>query len=276
MILNARAKINWALKVCGLRPDGYHELDGVMQSVALHDVVRVEKADGIFVHCPAVEGENIAHKAARIFFERTGKTGGASVWIEKNIPVQAGLGGGSADAAAVLFALNSLYETSLGEGLQSLGRQVGADVPFCLTGGTARARGVGEALEAVALGRPLELLLMKPREGLCTKEIFAAYDEIGGVHPDIERLISGLSGGNLAELAKGLGNSLERAAVCKLPIVGRLLDALREKGFSAAGMSGSGPTVFAVCEDGKAALDYEDGWICRTRTARRGLVVVEG
>ncbi|MGI6169367.1 MAG: 4-(cytidine 5'-diphospho)-2-C-methyl-D-erythritol kinase [Christensenellales bacterium] len=274
MVLKARAKINWALKVCGLRPDGYHEVDGVMQSIALHDLVRVEKAAAIYVDCPDVEGENLAAKASRLFFERTGIGGGATVHIQKNIPVQAGLGGGSADAAAVLFALDMLYETGLGRDLDKLARNLGADVPFCLQGGTARARGVGEILQPLSLGQPLELVLMKPAQGLCTREIFEAYDRMGGEQPDVGMLLAGLATGDIDKLALGMGNSLERAARTRLPVIGQLLDKMRSKGISVFGMSGSGPTVFGVVESGKAWVVPEDIWVCRTRTVTDGLSVV--
>ena len=147
--IKAAAKINLSLSVTGRREDGYHNIDTVMQSVSLYDVLTVIKADKITVECGEMSGEkNIAFKAARLFFEHIETDGGAFIQIEKNIPEEAGLGGGSADAAAVLAGLDRIYNTGLSyETLKALAVRLGADVPFMLRGGTARATGIGEVLE---------------------------------------------------------------------------------------------------------------------------------
>lgn len=145
--LRSYAKLNLSLDVTGKRPDGYHELDGVMQSISLSDTVEVERADDITTSFDVPDVDpvaNTAYAAARAFFDRTGIAGGAAIRIQKRIPRMSGLGGASANAAAVLIGLNRLYDAHLdAQTLAELGVRLGADVPFALTGGTARARGVG-------------------------------------------------------------------------------------------------------------------------------------
>ena len=181
MTLTARAnaKINWSLSVLGVRPDGYHELDMLMQSVSLHDTLAFEESDGLSLSVdgrPAAWDEkNLVCRAASLLRARCGQTRGVRVSLVKRIPAMAGLGGGSADGAATLLALNRLWELNLPmTELLSLGLSLGADFPFCLTGGLQRVRGVGELLQPLDAPSSPGLLLVMPDEGLSTGAVFSS------------------------------------------------------------------------------------------------------
>ena len=178
----ARAKINLYLDVTAKREDGYHEIESVMQSVSLADTVSLERADDLTVICdhPAVPGgsENLAYRAAQAFFRVTGIAGGAGIRIEKHIPVAAGLAGGSADAAAVLRGLNRLYGTGLTDTeLCGIGKTLGADVPFCVVGGTALTRGIGEKLTTLPTLSGCYFVIAKGETGISTAAAYAALDK---------------------------------------------------------------------------------------------------
>ena len=262
----AYAKINLTLDVVGKRGDGYHLLETVMQTVSLCDVVSVEKSDSIVITCSEptvpVNEKNTCHKAARVFFERTGISGGARIDIEKHIPSEAGLGGGSSDAAAVLCLLNEIYDAKLSYSeLEELAAMVGADVPFLVRGGTAVCRGIGEDMERLA-GLPERwVVLMKPDFGVSTPEAYQMFDEKGAVSVrGTEKFLSALrSGGNPYEW---LSNDLE-AALCNLEIA-RIRRELLTLGAEAAQMTGSGSCVYGVFE-------YEDIAV-RARDFLRGKI----
>ena len=194
MDVAAFAKLNLALKITGRRTDGYHELDMVMQEISLCDEISIKKSAGLEVESNIpLPPENTLHTAARVFFAYTGIRGGADIRVQKNIPAQAGLGGGSSDGAAVLKALDSLYGTKLNaEELIGLGRRVGADVPFFIRGGCARAQGTGEILTPVANNLPLVFLLAKPAGGVNTKEAYAAYHRLEKNETDIDGVVLAL------------------------------------------------------------------------------------
>ena len=275
MILYARAKINWGLDVVGKRSDGYHELDTLMQSIDLYDTVRIEKRKKITVHCPGVDGVNLAEKAARLFFEETGLQGGASIWIEKRIPMQAGLGGGSADAAAVLVGLDRIYKTDLGDKLLEMGAKIGADGPFCIKGGIARAKGIGEKLEHLPEGKKYRLVLVKPHRGLLTKEVFHFFDTAGGKKPDIATLMKGVCTHNMDLIRQGIDNALHRAGQRLCPEIDRAYDILYSMGAKAVCMTGSGPTVFGIVEEGTPVRQRVEGFqMIYTDTAFQGVEVV--
>ncbi|MBS5644177.1 MAG: 4-(cytidine 5'-diphospho)-2-C-methyl-D-erythritol kinase, partial [Clostridiales bacterium] len=169
--IRAYAKLNLYLQITGSRVDGYHDLDMIMQSIDLHDTLRLSRAGDIQLTCSHPEvplGEsNIAHKAARRFFRETGIAGGVHADIQKRIPMAAGLGGGSADGAAMLRGLNCLYGYPLSERrLLALAAGIGADVPFSLTGGCRRAQGIGERLTSLRNQLPGVYLLLKPEGGV--------------------------------------------------------------------------------------------------------------
>ena len=276
MKLLARAKINWCLDILGLRSDGYHELDGVMQSIELHDIVFMEKDDSVQVICPSIPDENIVERAANFFFEQTGILGGAYISVEKKIPVQAGLGGGSADAAATLLGLDLLYQTNLSEQLREMSVCIGADVPFCMAGGIARAKGVGERLTKVEPARDFPLVLVKPKVGLSTAEVFQLYDRVGGSGPDIGRLLTGLAKGDIREIRKGLGNSLEKASKTVCPQIAEAYELLYDLGAKAVCMTGSGPTVFRVFDTELGEVPRIRGFeVIQTTTCMAGVEILE-
>jgi 4-diphosphocytidyl-2-C-methyl-D-erythritol kinase len=180
LLLKAYAKLNLTLDICGTREDGYHLLDSIFQSISIHDRIQIEKTDetDIRLLCiPEIYGDNIASRAAELFFLYTGIEAGVSIHIEKSIPLESGLAGGSANAAAVLVGLNTLFDQSLSQReLADIALQLGADVPFFLVGGTCRARGIGEDLEQIQLEHRIHYVILKPAVGMNTTAIYDIYD----------------------------------------------------------------------------------------------------
>jgi len=247
----AYAKINLSLDITGVRNDGYHLIKTVMQSISLHDVVSVERtADGISISCddPLVpcDERNIVYKCAKRFFERVGESFGVHIDIQKNIPSQAGLGGGSADGAAMLVLLNRLCGGILTtENLCEIGSRVGADIPFCIIGGCVLCEGIGEVLTPIDNKLELDLCIVKPQFSVSTVEAYKHFDNLKAVcHPDVDGVVEALTNGNRALLYNKLANVLEmdeRTDKIKKDLV-RL-------GAAASSMSGSGSAVFGILED---------------------------
>lgn len=253
--LKAYAKLNLSLDITGKRSDGYHELDGIMQSISLYDTVALERADDITVSMDAGAVDmrrNTAYKAASAFREQTG-AGGALIRIQKRIPSEAGLGGASANAAAVLFGLNKLYGTGLGsDDLCNIGVKVGADVPFSLVGGTARAKGVGDKLIRIELGMPLHFVIVKPHAGVPTAEAFKRYTKTEPLH--ISTVEYALAKGDMALFLRYAGNALGMVALGIAPEIMAAASALMAAGAPCALMSGSGSTMFAPFESMDEAM----------------------
>ncbi len=249
MILKAYAKLNLSLDIIGKRPDGYHELDTIMQSISLYDTVTITTHDSLRVTMDTAgvdEIHNTAHAAARAFFAHTGHFG-AHITIAKRIPQQSGLGGASADAAAVLIGLNSLYDTRLdADTLMALGRGVGADVPFALLGGTARARGIGEKLERVHIPQDIAFVVLTPRTGVSTAAAFARYKP--GPPVRMETVTYALQKGDIPLYHRHADNALGMAALSIAPDIMEAAAALRSAGGVPALITGSGSSVFAVYE----------------------------
>ncbi|MDD3428923.1 MAG: 4-(cytidine 5'-diphospho)-2-C-methyl-D-erythritol kinase [Oscillospiraceae bacterium] len=264
VIVTAPAKLNLALDVVGLLPNGYHELDMIMQAVALYERVTIKRADQIQLFCqnPIVplNEKNTAYKAAALFFAHTGIKGGAHITIEKNIPIQAGMAGGSADAAAVLVGLNVLYGAALSlSQLCELGVQIGADVPFSLVGGTARVRGIGEKIEPLPTPNPSAwpIVVAMPGRGVSTPQAFARYDELGGgVHPDCAAMAYALRRGNMAQVCSLMGNSLQ--ATGSAENTEDICAVLRSHGALAAMMTGSGAAVFGIFDGEQEAQQAQN------------------
>lgn len=252
--ITACAKINLSLSVLGKREDGYHELDTVMQSVDLSDTVYIEKCRGIITDCKGISAEeNIAARAARLFCEKTGAEG-CKIKIEKRIPAAAGLGGGSADAAAVLAGLNRLYKTGISKTeLCEIAVKIGADVPFLIAGGTARARGIGEKLTPLMPLKDGWFLLAKAEEKPSTAEMFSRLDSTDYIKPDIEKTVNAVNCGDLNGVLENLGNSFEI-----LWSKSALKEMLSSTHPAACSLSGSGPARFAVYGDLNAALRARD------------------
>ncbi len=254
--LLAPAKVNLALHVTGKREDGFHDIDSVMVKLELADVLHVSaSAEGISLEVIGadlpIDSSNLAYKAAELYFVelakieafKDNKIKGASILLEKHIPIAAGLGGGSSDAAAVLVALDEIVACDDID-LMALALELGSDVPFFIVeDASARARGRGEALEPINV-EPLHILLANPNLAVSAKEAYEA----------IENFAPALDAGNYFEKlaigkAQGL-NSLEAGVVKKYPVIKSVLDALSAEGFSQVMMSGSGSTCFAISEDG--------------------------
>lgn len=252
--VTANAKINLALSVVGRRADGYHEIDTVMQSISLGDIVKLKKSRTVSVGCSTAGlegGKNIACRAAELFFEKSGINAGADIYIEKHIPQAAGLGGGSADAAAVLCGLNRLYDAGLSyAALCSAAGALGADVPFFISGGTQRAEGTGEKLTKLPAFGGGVFLLAKQGEKRSTGEMYAQLDLKKYPRPDINALVSALGKGPFDGLFK---NSF---SVCWN---GEFEKRLEKTGALAVSLSGSGPFRFALFPDIPSAAAAKAG-----------------
>jgi len=288
--IQARAKINWTLDVVGVLENGYHDLDMLMQSVTLCDQMTMEDADtlslslrsgaGTFV--PADES-NLVLRAARALAAHTGCERGAAITLRKYIPVAAGMGGGSSDAAAALKGLNELWGLGLPDDeLEKIGLTIGADVPFCIRGGLQRAQGVGERLTPLTLKRPLYLVAFQPCKGLSTKEVFASLHEDGirdEDRPDNDKAAQALENGNVRLLGKSMGNVLEPVSRRMRPDIDRAIRDIEAAGAVGARMTGSGSAVFGVflhagaCRNAVQELQKTYPACRMMRTAECGVVV---
>lgn len=261
----APAKINLALDVIGVRPNGYHDVRMVMQSIRLSDTVSISRKEtpGIAFSInlgtlPSGKG-NIAYDAAELFLKEQNIAEGVSITVEKSIPVAAGLAGGSTDAAAVLRGLNELFGTGLSEEqLRTMGLKLGADVPYCIMGGTALAEGIGEILTKLPDAPHYHVLLVKPDCGVSTKEIYSRLQlDDTTRHPDIGGMLRAVGAGNHLGVAEKMGNVLEPVTVALCPEIAEIERQMRSFGGEGVMMSGSGPTVFGLFADkGRATAAY--------------------
>ncbi len=245
MKLKANAKINLTLDVVGKREDGYHLIDSVFQSVSLCDDVVVEKSDTVSVTCDdstICDKSNIAYKAAKKFFEYVGIDGGAEIVIKKHIPLASGMGGGSADAAAVIVALDKLYKTNLSQDtLCEIGLSVGADVPFCIMGGTARVGGIGEQMQKLPDMPDCALLLIKHGAKQSTADMYKKIDSCPQVERYTKAVVKAIENDDLKKVCNNVFNAF--SAVCNNT---ELIKDIKTTNPLAVSLSGSGPTVFAV------------------------------
>ena len=248
----APAKLNLSLDVVGTLPGGYHALDMVMQAVSLYEQVTLRRSADLVVRLPGSRvppgPKNTAYKAALAFFHYTGLLAGVDITIHKTVPVRAGMGGGSADAAAVLVGLNALYGARLSmTELCALGASVGADVPFALMGGTCRVQGLGDLIKALPPCPDCWFTVVMPGYGISTPAAFAAYDQIGSpTHPDCAAQEAAIRAGDLPGLCAAAGNALE---VCAGGAdTAALKQALLDQGARTALMTGSGAAVFGIFE----------------------------
>lgn len=265
MQINAYAKINLGLDITGRRPDGYHELNTVMQTLDLHDVITlgaIPEVNGsteegtIILTCSdpslPVDERNLANRAARLLFSEFSITDNLEIDIQKNIPVAAGLGGGSADAAAVLKGVNEYFGLELtDEELMERGAELGADIPFLIKGGTASARGIGEIIEPLGAPCGLSVIVAAPDIRVSTKDVYEEYDRIklSGSHPDIEHLKAAIEMEDSGCIPEFLGNVLEEVTIQDHPVIQDIKDIMMKNGAAGALMSGSGPSVFGLFVD---------------------------
>lgn len=257
--LLARAKINWTLDIVGLRDDGYHQMDMLMESVELADTLEIEESDTLRLSIAGNErlstADNLVLRAALALQQAAGCKNGASLSLTKQIPVGAGMGGGSADAAATLIGLNLLWQAgkNLAE-LQAIGLTIGADIPFLLQGRLARVRGIGEHICPLPQAKAATLLVIQPCQALSTREVFQAYDAMPSPrHPDTERAQQALLARDYAVFSGVAGNVLETAGAAYRPQISEAVEALRAMNADYAAMTGSGSAVFGAFADKDAA-----------------------
>ena len=256
LCIKGYAKINLYLTVTGKRPNGYHDLVTVMQSISLADTLTVERTDreGILLDTggalPA-DDSNLICRAARAYFARSGDPFGVSVCLQKEIPMQAGMGGGSADAAAMLKALNMLNGNRFTEAeLCEIGAAIGADVPFCVVGGTRLCRGIGEIMEPVCNRLDGTLVVAIGGEGVSTPVAFGELDRRYGAFKTVTAtpapLLSAMEEGSLAAATGHFYNMFEEVIMPVRPVVGEIKETMHACGAKAAMMSGSGPSVWGI------------------------------
>ena len=255
--IKAKAKINITLDVLNKRKDGYHNVKMIMQTVDLYDMVYLKKIDrGIQIttnlnYLP-VNNKNIAYRAAELFFERTNiHNAGIHIDILKRIPVSAGLAGGSANAAAVLIAMNRLFDTGLQtEQLMEMGKSLGADVPYCIIGGTALAEGIGDIITLLPPMPTVTVVLAKPPFSISTASIYKKLNVDNIVtRPNTEAVINAIYNQDIKGIAKEMYNVLEPVTSKNYKIINRIKNIMLGSGALGAIMSGSGPTVFGVFEN---------------------------
>lgn len=263
--IKAYAKINLGLDVVKRLENGYHEVKMVMQTVDIYDELEIYKAqDGIVIttdhgELPTDEN-NLVYKAANIMIEEFGIQEGIRIHLTKNIPIAAGMAGGSSDAAAAFKGINELFGLGCSqEQLMKFGVTVGADVPYCIMGGTALAEGIGEKLTALKPAPNCHLLIAKPDIDISTKYVYETLDSIGvDSHPDIDGMVEAIEQGSLQGIVDRMENVLEKVTIGKHPVIDEIKCKMGELGAMNSLMSGSGPTVFGIFEtQDKAQQAYE-------------------
>lgn len=266
--LKAYGKINLALDVLGRREDGYHEVRMIMQTVGLHDRIDIyrRKEPGIGIRTNLfylpVNEQNLAHKAARLLMEEFGIHEGVSIHLRKFIPVSAGMAGGSADAAAVLFGINKMFGLGLSvKELMERGVTLGADIPYCLLRGTALSEGIGEKLTSLPPVPQCQVLIAKPGISVSTKVVYEKLDAMDlrkEDHPDIDGMIEAIRRRDLLDVSSRFGNVLELVTAGTYPVISQIEQVMKDYGAVNAMMSGSGPTVFGLFMNPGAAQEaYE-------------------
>lgn len=261
--VKAYAKINIGLDVVRRLENGYHEVRMIMQTLSLHDTVRLERCAqrGIRVTTDSEllkEAEdNLVYRAAQSMFEHFGLPGGIRIHLEKKIPIAAGMAGGSADAAAVFRGMRQLYGLDATvEELQELGVRLGADIPYCIVGGTCLSEGIGEVLTKMAPLPECYVLVAKPSVGVSTKWVYEnLHADRLEVHPDITGMKSAIEAQNLDRLVLLMDNVLEPVTVRKYPVICEIEKMMESHGALRAMMSGSGPTVFGLYDDERKARE---------------------
>lgn len=284
--LEAMAKINLGLDVLRKRPDGYHEVKMIMQSVDLHDDLEMEKAEetGIHLTCNVeglpTDGSNLICKAAALLMQEKGIEEGVEIRLTKRIPMAAGMAGGSTDAAAAMTGINELFHLGFSkEELMERAVKIGADVPYCIMGGTALSEGIGEILSPLAAMPDCWILIAKPDIDVSTAFVYGNLRAAELTwHPDIDGMIHALEAQSLEGITERLGNVLETVTIPAHPVIRDIKEKVEQSGALGALMSGSGPTVFGVFDDFEKAEDAREameksklaGTVCLTRPVQNG------
>ncbi len=261
MQLKAYAKINLSLDVVGKRKDGYHLLKMIMQNIDLYDEINIEKIEkGIIVetdkeYIPDDE-RNLAYKAAKLFIDSYNISEGVKINIKKNIPVAAGLAGGSADAATVLRGMREIFEIEISdEELMGLSFKIGSDIPYCIIGGTALCEGVGEIVTPLKSFENKIVVIVKPNFGLSTKEVYKGF-KIDKVHrhPNTPKIIEGIEKDDINIVSMNLMNLLENVSYRMYPMLRELKKDIKNMGALGSLMSGSGSTMYGLFDDNEKAI----------------------
>lgn len=252
LYIKAPAKINLTLDVLYKRPDNYHEIEMIMTTVDLADRIGLQgTAKGIHIQSAdrfvPNDSRNLAYQAAQLIKDTFNIKTGVIISLDKQIPVAAGLAGGSSDAAATLKGLNQLWQLNLSlDELAELGAKIGSDVSFCVYGGTALATGRGEVIEELPAPPHCWVILAKPSLGVSTADVYGAFDPDKAKHPDTQAMIAALREGDYEAMCTNLGNALESVTMNLHPEVGQIKEQMIKFGADAVLMSGSGPTVFGL------------------------------
>ena len=266
MKVKAFAKINLCLDVLRRKENGYHEVEMVMTNVDIFDVLEIKELEEkkIFLKSYntdlAMDESNLIYKAIALLQKETGKTFGVEVLLEKNIPMEAGMAGGSADAAATLKAVNELFALGVSdERLLELGASLGADIPFCIMGGTVLASGIGEKLRRLSPLPKMKLLIVKPKAGLSTKKVYESLDidglnKAGFIHKDVGEMVSVIESDEadktkIEKIAGRLNNILEVPSIRLLPLIADIKQKMLDNNCLGALMSGSGTAIFGIYEN---------------------------
>lgn len=261
--LKSRAKINLSIDVLGKRQDGYHLVEMIMQTIDLYDLIEISEREDNQIIIKSTSNEipldcnNLVYKAADLIRNTFDINKGVEIYIKKNIPVAAGMAGGSSNAAAILVGLNKIWNLNLSDQkLEEIGLKLGADVPFCINGGAVLASGIGEELTPIkGLSKDVCILVCKPDLFVSTKEIYECIDSKHiEKRPNNQFLIDCLKNENTRELAENMFNVLEEVTVDKHPVIQQIEDIMTRNKALGAMMSGSGPTVFGLYENREDAL----------------------
>ena len=267
--LKAYGKINIGLDVIRKREDGYHDLDMIMQTVGVYDDVIISRKDGTQTYEIEVSTDadvlpndkgNLAFMAAKVLMEAYDIKAKVKIHINKRIPIAGGMAGGSADCAAVLRGVNQLFQLGLtDEQLQEYGVKLGADVPYCIVGGTKRAQGIGEILTDLPTPPKCYVIIAKPDAFVSTKFVYSHIRpaQIEN-HPDIDEIIESIKAGDLYGMCEKIANVMEDVTIPEYPIIQKVKDILKSNGAVNALMSGSGPTVFGIYDDEEKAKQSMD------------------
>ncbi|WP_270647038.1 4-(cytidine 5'-diphospho)-2-C-methyl-D-erythritol kinase [Paeniclostridium hominis] len=265
--LKSRAKINLSIDVLGKRDDGYHIVEMIMQTIDLYDNLKITKIEGDFIKIKSdsedipLNQDNIVYKAAYILKKRFDIKDGVEISIQKNIPVAAGMAGGSSNAAAVLVGLNKVWNLGMSESeLKEIGLQLGADVPFCITGGSALAQGIGEELTNIhGLSEGVNILVCKPDIFVSTKEVYQSLD-MNKVQkrPENQKLIESLKNDDIKYVSENMVNVLEEVTASKYKEIKQIEATMMKNKALGSMMSGSGPTVFGLFDNKEYAIKAKE------------------
>lgn len=257
----AYAKINLGLDVIRRRPDGYHEVKMIMQTVGICDTLTIAKSNNKEIILMVGDAplpcdrSNLIYKAAEMVMQQFDLQEGVEITLEKNIPIAAGMAGGSSDAAAVFRGMNRLFDLGMSlSDMQKLGVKIGADIPYCIMGGTALSEGIGEILSELPTPPDAYLLIAKPDIDVSTKFVYEnLHADTLAYHPDVDGMVEALTAGDLKGITDRMGNVLETVTEKAYPVIGKIKSLMKTEGAENALMSGSGPTVFGIYKEKEAA-----------------------